>query len=208
MAITTYAELQTAVANWLDRSDLTDRIQEFISLAEVKLNRKLKLQTMETSETATVTAQTFDLTGLATRWRTVRNVYLDKDTDRPLEYLTPDSFHQKYLGSVSGEPLAYTIEGNNMVFGPSPDATYTAKILYKGSIPALSDANTTNEFLDYHTDALMYGALMESAPFLYDDARLKTWGQMYGIAVGEINQEEHDKKHPTGSLMPRVRSAP
>jgi len=39
MAIGTYAELQTAVANWLDRSDLTDRIQEFIDLAEARINR-------------------------------------------------------------------------------------------------------------------------------------------------------------------------
>ena len=30
MAIGTFAELKTAAANWLDRSDLTDRIPEFI----------------------------------------------------------------------------------------------------------------------------------------------------------------------------------
>ena len=30
MAIGTFAQLKTAAANWLDRSDLTDRIPEFI----------------------------------------------------------------------------------------------------------------------------------------------------------------------------------
>jgi len=46
MAINTYATLQTAVANWLDRSDLTDRIPEFIALAEARMNRVLRLAIM------------------------------------------------------------------------------------------------------------------------------------------------------------------
>ena len=47
MAISTYATLQTAVANWLDRSDLTDRIPEFIDLAEARINRALRIRLME-----------------------------------------------------------------------------------------------------------------------------------------------------------------
>ena len=52
MAIGTYAELQTAVANWLDRDDLTDRIPEFIALAEAKMNRVLRISLMENVSTA------------------------------------------------------------------------------------------------------------------------------------------------------------
>ena len=39
MAITTYAELKTAISNWLDRTDLDDRIPEFIALAEARHRR-------------------------------------------------------------------------------------------------------------------------------------------------------------------------
>ena len=49
MAINTYSTLQTAVANWLDRNDLTDRVPEFISLAEATFNRVLRLRAMETT---------------------------------------------------------------------------------------------------------------------------------------------------------------
>ena len=52
MAIGTYSELQTAVANWLDRDDLTDRIPEFIALAEAKMNRVLRISLMENVSTA------------------------------------------------------------------------------------------------------------------------------------------------------------
>jgi len=47
MAINSYSSLQTAVANWLDRSDLTARIPEFISLAEARINRALRVRIME-----------------------------------------------------------------------------------------------------------------------------------------------------------------
>jgi hypothetical protein len=47
MAITTYAELQAAAANWLVRGDLTARIPEFITLAEARLNRVLRARMAE-----------------------------------------------------------------------------------------------------------------------------------------------------------------
>ena len=47
MAITTYAELKTAVANFLARSDLTDRIPEFISMAEARMGRELETRSQE-----------------------------------------------------------------------------------------------------------------------------------------------------------------
>ena len=56
MAIGTYAELQTAVANWLDRDDLTARIPEFITLAEARFNRLLRLRSMESKYNANTVA--------------------------------------------------------------------------------------------------------------------------------------------------------
>ena len=55
MAISNYTELQTAVANWLDRDDLTNRIPEFISLCEARFNRTLRLRAMETLDTSVST---------------------------------------------------------------------------------------------------------------------------------------------------------
>ena len=48
MAISTYVELQTAVANWLDRDDMSARIPEFIALTEARFNRILRIRAMET----------------------------------------------------------------------------------------------------------------------------------------------------------------
>ena len=42
MAITTYAELQTSITNWLNRDDLTAVTPDFISLTEASINRDLR----------------------------------------------------------------------------------------------------------------------------------------------------------------------
>ncbi len=37
MALTTYTELKTSIGDWLNRSDLTTAIPDFISLAEAQI---------------------------------------------------------------------------------------------------------------------------------------------------------------------------
>ena len=46
MAFTTYTTLKTSIANYLGRTDLTDQIPDFITLAENRLRRDLRLRTM------------------------------------------------------------------------------------------------------------------------------------------------------------------
>ena len=52
MAITTYAELQTAIGDWLNRADLDQKIPDFIRLAESTLNDVLRSADMVASNTA------------------------------------------------------------------------------------------------------------------------------------------------------------
>jgi len=42
--ITTYAELQTSIATWLVRDDLTAIIPDFITLAESKFKRDIRVR--------------------------------------------------------------------------------------------------------------------------------------------------------------------
>ena len=44
MALATYSDLKTSIANWLDRSDLTDVIPDFIALAETRHKRDFKIR--------------------------------------------------------------------------------------------------------------------------------------------------------------------
>ena len=48
MALSTFSELKTEIANYVDRSDLTNQIPTFIKLAEARINRLLRVRIMET----------------------------------------------------------------------------------------------------------------------------------------------------------------
>ena len=46
MALATYSDLKTTIANYLARSDLTSQIPDFITLAENRLRRELRIRQM------------------------------------------------------------------------------------------------------------------------------------------------------------------
>jgi hypothetical protein len=46
MALDTYSNLKTSIANYLNRSDLTSYLGDFITLTEARLNRELRVREM------------------------------------------------------------------------------------------------------------------------------------------------------------------
>ena len=193
MAITTFSELKTAVANWLDRSDLTDRIPEFIALAEARHRRDFKIRRMETRVTANTIADTEFYT-LPDNYVAMRNIQLNTSTKTPLEYLTPEQMDRVRGGSTTGKPKAYSIIGNTFQLRPIPDSVYEIEMLYYKYFTGLSDSNTTNDMLTYHPDAYLYAVLLEAEPYLQNDKRVQLWVAAYELAKkGIIDSNERDR---------------
>ena len=193
MAITTFSELKTAVANWLDRSDLTDRIPEFIALAEARHRRDFKIRRMETRVTANTIADTEFYT-LPDNYVAMRNIQLNTDPKTSLEYLTPEQMDRVRAGSTTGKPKAYSIIGNTFQLRPIPDSVYEIEMLYYKYFTGLSDSNTTNDMLTYHPDAYLYAVLLEAEPYLQNDKRVQLWVGAYELAKkGIIDSNERDR---------------
>jgi hypothetical protein len=58
MSIATYAELRTAVENWLDHTLFSARVPEFIALFEAAANRRLRVRQQEASSALTPSSGT------------------------------------------------------------------------------------------------------------------------------------------------------
>ena len=198
MAISTYTELQTAVANWLDRDDMSARIPEFIALTEARFNRILRIRAMET-EAEQATSAGVRTYSLPTDYRQMRTVHLTTNPITAMSYITPEIMDRIWAGSTQGKPTTYTIKGGNIYVGPAPDVIYTIKFLYYKKIPALTALAPTNDILTDAPDVYLYGSLLEAEPFLQNDARVQLWATAFQQAIADI-QEQDEKDRHSGEL--------
>ena len=200
MAIGTFAQLKTAAANWLDRSDLTDRIPEFITLAEARFNRVLRIRDMETVSTAISTTAGTREYSLPTGFVQMREFHLTTDPLTPLSYITPEMMSRIWAGSSRGKPEVFTVIADNVRLGPNPDATYTTSMLYYKKITALSASATTNDMLTNNPDIYLYGTLLEATPFIMQDERVNLWLAAFEKAVNDIQNQDNKDRHSGSQL--------
>ena len=207
MALGTFTELKDAIADWLDRSDLTDRIPDFITLAEARLNRDLRIRPMEVRSTMTTTADQryFNLPG---GYLQMRNIQLNTNPITPLEYITPEMLDRLYGSDTTGKPKAYTLIGDEIQLAPIPDSTYTLEMAFYEKFTALGDGTsgtvTSNWLTTNAPDVLLYGALLEAEPFIKNDERIALWLNAFNSAIRKVQDADAKDRH-SGSAM-RVRN--
>ena len=186
MALSTYLDLKTTVANYLGRSDLTAQIPDFIRLAEDRLRRELRVRQMLKVVTAPTTAGDATVS-IPADFLQIRDIHLTGNPVYTLEYMSPSSFYRNARSAESGVPVNYTLLASEFIFAPQPDGVYSLKMLYYAKPDYLSDSNTSNTFLANFPDALLYGALAEAEPYLMNDARIQVWASLYDRSVSNIN---------------------
>lgn len=180
MAITTYAELQQAIADWLNRADLDQQIPDFIQLAESTLNDVLRSTYMVTNTTVSLSA------GRATLPTDALEIIYTQVQDTPsspLEQITPQQLVMLRRARTrdAATPKFYAIIGREVVVTPTPGSATSLDIDYYQQIPALSDSNTSNWLLDEAPHVYLYTSLLHATPFLMDDVRY----QVFNNAVSQ-----------------------
>jgi hypothetical protein len=205
MAIATYNDLKTTIANYLGRSDLTSVIPDFITLAETRLQRDLRTRLMLKSATATMTAADSTV-GLPTDFLEMRNLFIQGSPRVTVSYLTPSAFSRDARAQESGKPVYYTVIGQELQFAPIPDTAYVLEMLYFYKPTVLATGNQSNVFLANYADALLYASLAEAEPYLMNDARIQTWAGLYDRAVININNTDEASEYSGVPLQMKVTS--
>ena len=213
MAITTYSQLKTSLQNWGIRSEatFTDRVDEFIDLAEDRIHygsddpefpsEPLRIRGMETAADLTINAQTV---AQPTGFLEVRRLYLNSDPKEDLDYLMPDRFWASadVATATTGKPKIFTIEGTNFVFGPSPDSTYTGKLLHWKKLDALSDAATTNWLITNAPGIYLYASMLEASIWMEDDGLAVKYARLYSSRINAMMRQDRASRY-AGPLSAR-----
>lgn len=195
MSITNYAELKSAIGDFLNRDDLTAVIPTFISLAEAQIARDIRHWKQEKRVTTSVDER---YENLPNDWIEVKFVALS--TGAMLETVYPSKMAQmRSVSDTPGTPRYVRMTADQLEFYPTPAAATDISMLYYARVPALSDAAPTNWLLSDAPDVLLYGALLHSAPYLSEDARASVWGSLYQSGVEKLNVE-NTRGRVTGPL--------
>lgn len=203
----TYVQLQQSISTWLKREDLSAEIQSFIVLAEADLRRRLRHQKMLTRTTLTIDAEREDL---PVDWVATKSLRLTDTIGQATfpAYLGQEEMDDMGLSSsATGLPRFFTYEGTSIVFAPTPDTAYTARLIYYKALPALSDAAPSNWLLAESPDLYLYGALKHAQPYLMDDQRWAGFSTQYEVALREAQRAGHvDTVSGTPAPSPRPRT--
>jgi|TARA_A100001011_G_C14243941_1_gene814598 hypothetical protein len=188
MALDSYANLKTEIANYLNRTDLTSYLDTFIELAESRIARDLRLREMENIDTSITTVSGTQSYDLPTGYLEMRYVAYQTNPYTFLTFLAPPDFMRVYnAGEGSGTPSHYTIIGSKIYLGMQPDAAKVLELGFFKRPTGLSAVNTSNDILTNFPDIYLYSCLAESEPFLMNDERLQVWASLYKEAVETAN---------------------
>ena len=201
----TYSELKTNIANYLNRSDLTDQMDMFIDNVEGEVNRRVRRKEMIKRATATADAQYLSLPN---DWLEAINVEITSNNFSPILQQSIESLdiYRKSINNKTGQPVYFAFVDDTMELAPTPDASYTLQLTYYGKIDALSDSNTSNFLSNNHPDVYLYGALKHASIYLMEDERVAMFSQLFEEALEELKMEQEKAEFGKGSLMQRRRS--
>ncbi len=205
MALTTYTELKASVADWLNRTDLTAEIPDFISLAEAQMERTLRTRQMIVRANASFNVE-YGATP-ADFLETKSFKLSGTNPVQPLSFMTIDALDAEAAkNTASGRPKFFGVVGTQFRLVPTPDTNYATELTYYAKLSKLSAAVATNFILESSPDAYLYGSLLQAAPYLQDDNRIPVWAGLYERALTDLKVADDRGSTSGGALLTRART--
>lgn len=189
MALSNYTELKAAVAQWMRRADLTAEIPDYITLAEKKIVKLLKIRGQETETTLTpnsgdsTVALPSDYGSPIALWNALSDrIKINQVMPEALEY-----------DDTPGTPDYWAVDGANIRFDCRLDGAIPFAFRYVKTFE-LSDVNPTNFILTEWPDVYLYGALTEGFLAVYDEQRAAVWQGKFQAAIEVARTTGNDSK--------------
>ncbi len=199
MALSTFAELKTAIAALLNRTDLTTAIPDFVALFEADFDadpRTAHHRRRICRSTATIDAE---YEALAENYLSIQSIGLETDPIQWLQYVDPDSVVRMKqdqdawrsnqavdFGADPGPPKYYTIVGTEIRFFPVPETEYTCNLTVYERLSQLVEDTDDNWLLTYFPQLYLYGSALHAAPYLDHDERIPTWKAFFDEGVAKL----------------------
>ena len=206
MAISTYTELKSAVADFLNRDDLDSVIPTFITLAEADINRSVRHWRMEERSSGQQSGGDQYMQIPADWVETIRMHVVGNGTS-PINLASIATIADKRARKEdeAGVPTLYAHVRGEFELYPTPVEDTDIELVYYKKLDALGDDQASNWLLSEAPDVYLYGTLLHSAPYLADDARVAVWAQMYSAAVSNLIDSGEKAQYSGSGLKLKLR---
>jgi hypothetical protein len=204
MALTTYAELQSAIVTWALRTgdaDFLARTVDCITLFEAKANRVLGAVETDAALVAVVDSRNVSISALSIVQPI--SVFLAESGSEDEVRLNPQSAGTMAYSDTSGTPTDFTISGENIVFNRPASQAFDVRLHYRQRF-ALSDIVTTNWLLENHPDVYLAGSMMWGAGYQEDWQNGALWKGILEEATPEIRGQIAQSKRGTLKVDPAL----
>jgi hypothetical protein len=190
----TYDSLVENIQSYLNRTDTAtlEKIPLFIMLAEQIIASQIKFLGNLTVNTSTMVANVGILDKPA-RWHKTVSMNVTVAGERQPVLLRKYEYLREYWpdGTLTGVPAYYgDYDYTHWLVVPTPALAYSFEVLYYERIQPLDSTNQTNWFTTYAPQALLYGSLLQSMPFLKNDERMPMWQSNYDQIMQTLKQED------------------
>lgn len=206
MALDTYSNLVAAIGDWLQDSNASAVIPDWLTLVESDINDRLRIQAMEvTDETFAVSSR---LTALPTgflEWRELRH---SSSPYEKLDLVGADWANEHYSWIETGRPKRYLMEANQLRMVPTPDTSYDLTVTYYAALTPLGPSNASNWLLANSPNIYLFGGLSKSKGYLGDDSRISTWEMEYEKGLSELVRSDQRARWSGSTPAMRTRIAP
>lgn len=203
MSLGSYSELKAEIIDHLDRSDLDEKVDTFIALAEARHKREIRIREMVTRSQATINTTTGRYLALPSGFIQMQTLRLILASNRDQRLLEVNLDEMTRLSSPDRGIPQYFVTHEEIEFDRPPDQSYTVEMVYWKAFTPLSDDNESNPLLVKAPDAYLYGALSASAPFIQEDERIEVWERYYGVARDGLLVSDRRSRYG-GPLVSRV----
>lgn len=204
--ISDYTTLSDAVAGYLDRSDLTTYVPNFIRSAEQMIYRQIRNRGVETEFTAnTAAGGVLAISGL-TDFREMKWLRTSASGGSIIEPVPIEQLYKLYPDrtAIASFPTVYARDGANFIFGPCAASGVALDGVYYKLLPALGASNTTNWFTANSPEVLLYGALTHASPFLNDDPRVAVWAGFFKESFDAVHDTAKKENRTGGQRAVRI----
>ena len=183
MSLANYSDVIARVKDWSGRSDSSAIADVGIALTESKVNRYLRVKSM-LSKNASFTINA-EYVAVPTDFGGVKSFYLNTTDTSVLDWM-PDELITNTWQGQTGQPQVYGVQGANFRFGPVPDTSYTATLVYYQKVPALTGSATTNWLITNHPDVYLYGVMAEASAAFKDASSAQAYWQLMYQALDQL----------------------